>query len=306
MPIVQSAFGERDRVVRGESMSVEEAMVRFERMAFAQFLRVRVAQVSHERAVLHLPFQEDNANQGGVLHGGATASLIHMAGTLAAWTGLDLQAEPLVNTVDLSIQYLAAALREEITAEAMVLRRGRDIFFLDVTVRGAAQQLISKGLMVYRAPQYTAPMRLYSRPAPPATAPAQDSPPVLLPNNQDFTHKLQITTVSHSPGSVRLAMPYRHAHSDEQGNMHSGAMAALLDTAGTYASWSMVQRQGTRGTTVGMQLSYPDVSQADVVAEAQVERRSEEMFFSRVQVRAVSTGHLVAMGNVSYRLLEGR
>jgi uncharacterized protein (TIGR00369 family) len=197
-------------------------------------------------------------------------------------------------------------LREEITAEAMVLRRGRDIFFLDVTVRGAAQQLISKGLMVYRAPQYTVPMRLYSRPAPPATAPTQDSPPVLLLNNQDFTYKLRITTVSHSPGSVRLAMPYRHAHSDEQGNMHPGAVAALLDTAGTYASWSMVQRQGTRGATVGMQLSYPDISQADVVAEAHVERRSEEMFFSLVQVRAVSTGHLVAMGNVSYRLLEGR
>ena len=212
----------------------------------------------------------------------------------------------MVNTVDLSVQYLAAALREEITAEAMVLRRGRDIFFLDVTVRGAAQQLISKGLIVYRAPQYTVPMRLYSRPAPPATAPVQDSPPVLLPNNQDFTHKLQITTVSHSPGSVRLAMPYRPAHGDEQGNLHPGAVAALLDTAGTYASWSMVQRQGTRGATVGMQLSYPDVSQADVVAEAHVERRSEEMFFSLVQVRAVSTGHLVAMGNVSYRLLEGR
>ena len=188
-------------------MSVEEAMARFERMAFAQFLGVRVAQVSHERAVLRLPFQEDHANQGGVLHGGATASLIHMAGTLAAWTGLDLQAEPLVNTVDLSVQYLAAALREEITAEAMVLRRGRDIFFLDVTVRGAAQQLIGKGLMVYRAPQYTAPMRLYSRPAPPTTAPVQNSPPVLGLNNQDFTHKLQITTVSHSPGSVRWPCP---------------------------------------------------------------------------------------------------
>src|SRR5215831_7961464 len=184
-------------------MSVEEAMARFERMAFAQFLRVRVAQVSHERALLCLPFQEDNANQGGVLHGGATASLIHMAGTLAAWTGLDLQTAPLVNTVDLSIQYLAAAMREEITAEARVLRRGRDIFFLDVTVQGTAQQLISKGLMIYRAPQYTAPLRLYSPPAPSVIAQAQDSPPVLGLNNQDFTHKLQITIVSHSPGSVR-------------------------------------------------------------------------------------------------------
>src|SRR5215471_18221291 len=193
MPIVQSAFGERDRVERRESMGVEEAMARFERMAFAQFLGVGVVEVSHEWAVLRLPFQEDNANQGGVLHGGATASLIHMTGTLAAWTGLDLQAKPLVNTVDLSIQYLAAALHEAVTAEAIVLRRGRDIFFLDVTVRGAAQQLISKGLMVYRAPQYTAPMRLYrrpfpatawaegaqlnGRPSPPTVSPAHNSPP---------------------------------------------------------------------------------------------------------------------------------
>jgi uncharacterized protein (TIGR00369 family) len=101
-------------------------------------------------------------------------------------------------------------------------------------------------------------------------------------------------------------MPYVSEHSDEQGHVHPGAVAALLDTAGTYAAWSMVQRQGSRGATVGMQLSYPDVSQTDVIAEAHVERRAEEMFCSLVQVRAVSTGHLVAVGNVHYRLLEGR
>ena len=67
-------------------MGVEEARGRFERVAFAQFLGVSVGEVSHERAVLRLPFQEDNANQGGVLHGGATASLLHLAGTLAART----------------------------------------------------------------------------------------------------------------------------------------------------------------------------------------------------------------------------
>jgi len=287
-------------------MGVEEARARFERVAFAQFLGVSVVEVSHERAVLRLPFQEDNANQGSVLHGGATASLIHMAGTLAAWTDIDLQAAPLVNTANLAIQYLDAAFYEEITAEAMVLHRGRDIFFLDVTVRGEEHQLISKGLMVCRAPHYTVPMRLYSRPIPPATAPTPNSPPVLKPNHQDFTHKLQIITLSHSPGIVRLAMPWTASHGDEQGNIHSGALAALLDTAATHASWSLVQQEGSRGATVGMQLSYPDMCHTDVVAEAHVEQRSEEMFFNLVQVRGVSTGRLVAMGNVSYRLLEGR
>ena len=61
-------------------MGVEEAIARFECMAFAQFLRVHVGQVNHEQAVLCLPFQEDHANQGGVLHGGAIGSLMHMAG----------------------------------------------------------------------------------------------------------------------------------------------------------------------------------------------------------------------------------
>ena len=42
-------------------MGVEEARARFERVAFAQFLGVSVVEVSHERAVLRLPFQEDNA-----------------------------------------------------------------------------------------------------------------------------------------------------------------------------------------------------------------------------------------------------
>ena len=159
--------------------------------------------------------------------------------------------------------------------------------------------------MVYRAPQYMVPMRLYSRPARPATAPAQNSPSVLYPTIKTSRTNCRLPQCPIAL-AVYLAMPYRPVHSDEQGNMHPGAVAALLDTAGTYASWSMVQRQGTRGATIGIQLSYPDVSQTDVVAEAHVERRSEEMFFSLVQVRAVPTGHLVAMGNVSYRLLEGR
>src|SRR5207237_9464793 len=113
--------------------------------------------------------------------------------------------------------------------------------------------------------QSLARLRFYSRLAPPATAPVKDSPPVLVPNNQDFTHKLQITTVSHSPGRVCLAMPYLPAHGDEQGNMHPGAVAALLDTAGTYASWSLVQRQGTCGAALGILLRDPDGGSAVVV-----------------------------------------
>ncbi|MBM3224641.1 MAG: PaaI family thioesterase [Candidatus Tectomicrobia bacterium] len=287
-------------------MSVAEAQARFARVAYAAFLGVTVEDVGPERAVVRLPFREDNANIGGVLHGGATASLIQLAGTLAAWTGIDWECTPSLNTVDLTVQYLRAALQEDMRAEAIVLRRGRDIFFLDVTVRGAAQQLLSKGLMIYRAPDYgTHPRRLYTRPGTFAP-PAGDTTPVLSAPSVDFTRKVQIATRSRTPGSLQLTMPCIPPHCDEQGQLHPGALATLLDTAGTHAAWSLANRQGARGSTVGIQLSFPAACQEDVVAEAQVQQRSEELFYSLVQIRTALRGQLVAMGQVSYRLLEAR
>ena len=58
------------------------------------------------------------------------------------------------------------------------------------------------------------------------------------------------------------------------------------------------------GSTIGMQVSYPNTTTAAVVADAHVQQRFEELFWSTVHVTAVSSGQLVAMGQVSYRLLE--
>jgi acyl-coenzyme A thioesterase PaaI-like protein len=100
-------------------------------------------------------------------------------------------------------------------------------------------------------------------------------------------------------------MPCTPLHTDEQGHVHSGALASIVDVAGVAASWSLVpSRQGARGSTVGMQLSYPGVTTGDVVADAYVQQRCEELFFSTVHVSEAKTGQLVSMGQVSYRLLE--
>jgi hypothetical protein len=69
-------------------MQIAHAKRRFEQMVFAAFLGVNIVEVTHERAVLHLPYQVAHSNPGGTLNGGVTASLINLAGTLAAWTGI--------------------------------------------------------------------------------------------------------------------------------------------------------------------------------------------------------------------------
>jgi acyl-coenzyme A thioesterase PaaI-like protein len=68
--------------------------------------------VALDHAVLVLPYRPEHLNARGVLSGGASASLVTMAGTLAAWTGVDLGTDPQLACVDLAIQYLAAANEE--------------------------------------------------------------------------------------------------------------------------------------------------------------------------------------------------
>jgi uncharacterized protein (TIGR00369 family) len=287
-------------------MRIAQATHRFEQMVFASYLGVNVVEVAHQRAVLHAPFQAAHSNPGGILNGGVTASLINLAGTLAAWTGIALDVEPSLGTVDFSIQYLSAAIAEDVFASASVLRRGRDLFFLEGQAYTQDDKPIGKGLMIYRAPDYAGqPRRCLACPdllgEPPISSEAQP-----LSGYGGYTQKLQITTLYAGPGRIRLAMPCTADVVDERGQLHEGAIASLLDIAGTAASWTLATHQGSRGATIGMQLSYLQATHDPVIADAHVQQRSEELFFSTVQITTATTRQLVAMGNVSYRLLEAR
>jgi uncharacterized protein (TIGR00369 family) len=289
-------------------MSIDQAKVQFARVAFAEFLGIKILDVSHERAVLLLPYQPEHANADGPLNGGASASLLNMAGAVAAWTGIDLDTEPHLNCVDMSVHYLSAAMQEDVVAEAQVLRRGRDLFFLDVALRTLEPEAkpICQGLMMYRAPDYADhEPRLRAKHSllpEPALIPPDD--PWLI---DGYTQKLQMRYQHHRPGRIRLAMPCTPAHVDERGQMHEGALASIADIAGTAAAWSLIpNREGARGSTVGMQLSYPHPATEPVIADAYVQQRSEELFFSTVHVTGADTGQLVAMGQVSYRLVQPR
>ncbi len=289
----------------GSSRRVEQARARFAQVAFAQWLGVTISEVADDRAVLVLPFRPEHLNAVGVLNGGASASLLTMAGTLAAWTGVDLDADPRLSCVDCSVQYLAPAAKEDVVAEARVLRRGRGLVFLDVALRSLAGTPICRGLLSYQTSDYAGQTpRLRAQhvllPAP---------TPLMPPSGHRLFHgyvrKLDITPLHQSAGCVRLHMPCTAMHVDERGLLHAGALASIVDIAAVTASWSLVpRREGARGSTIGMQVSYPSGAAAAVVADAHVQQRSEELLFSTVHVSTAVSGQLVAMGQVSYRLLE--
>jgi uncharacterized protein (TIGR00369 family) len=288
-------------------MSVEQAKERFARVEFSKFLGVSIIEISHQRAVLALPYRQEHMNAGGVLNGGASASLLNMAGTLAAWTGVDLDTEPHLGCVDMSMQYHAASSEEDVIAEAQVRQRGRDLFFLDAAGRNPVGKSICQGLMIYRAPDYADQAPRLRAQHEILSAPAPLKPPDDLRLFRGYVRKLGITPLHYSPGRVRLYMPCTARHVDERGQMHAGALASIVDISGVSAAWSLVpHRQGARGSTISMQVSYASTITEPVVGDAHVQQRSEELFFVTIHVTAVTTGQLVAMGQMSYRLLEPR
>ena len=287
-------------------MSVEAARARFTSVAFAKTLGVTIAELEPDRAALTLPFRADNMNARGVLQGGASASMITLAGTLAAWTGIDFDTELNLSCVDVSIQYLAACREEDVTAEARTLRRGGALIFLDVIVRSASDTPLVHGALTYQASDYAAGHAPRLR-AEPVLLPAPT--PLIAPPERRLFHgyveKLGITPQHQSPGRARLSMPCTPRHVDERGHVHPGALASIVDIAAVSATWSLVERRpGIRGSTIGMQVSFPAAATEAMVADAHVQQRSEELLFSTVHVTSAESGQLVAMGQVSYRLLE--
>jgi uncharacterized protein (TIGR00369 family) len=127
--------------------AVELAVVK---SPFAVTLGVQHERVEADRVVVRLPFSENNVTVGDMVHGGAIASLIDVAATGAAWSGLDDPAGYRGTTIGLSVSYLAAARSTGLVADARVRRRGRSVCFIDVSVRDDSEQEVASAQVTYK------------------------------------------------------------------------------------------------------------------------------------------------------------
>lgn len=97
-------------------------------------------------AVVTLPVTDAVVNMVGTLHGGAIATLVDDAGTIALMSS-DPEGRPGVTT-DLTISYLSAApAGETVTAEARTLKAGRTLAFVEVSIKNAEGKLLAQGRM---------------------------------------------------------------------------------------------------------------------------------------------------------------
>ena len=117
---------------------------------FVGHLGMRLAALEQDRAELVLPFDEELATIGDVVHGGAIATLIDTAGMAAAWADGSEPGEAAGSTIGMSVDFVAAARGEDLTATATVIRRGQSLCFCEVAVTGEEGQVVAKGLVTHR------------------------------------------------------------------------------------------------------------------------------------------------------------
>mgnify|MGYP001772800546 CR=1 FL=1 len=129
-------------------MSLEVLKELLEADPFLKLLRVKVERIEPGNCILRLDFREELTRFGGMLNGGAMATLMDAAGGCAA---LSHQLGRNEVTVDLNVSYLRPVRDGPIRASARVIRGGRTLAFVDVELRDGRGELcaVCKGTYMY-------------------------------------------------------------------------------------------------------------------------------------------------------------
>lgn len=272
-----------------------------EKSPLSAAMGVGLDSVSEHSARLVLPYLEANTNPGKALHGGCAATLGAIGGQVVARAALGEAAGPF-HSVSLQINYLAAAIDEGIVAEATLLRRGKELVFVEVDVATDAGKSIAHITSSVRG-------RFGAQPAELAISQGdhgQSDPGAMGPHlhKMPFIGSRGIFCEHMTGGTSRLVMPFRESNADADGGVHEGAVLALMDTTGAMASWAETGPGRFKASTPSMQariMSSP--RREDLIGYGKMVQRDNEIFWSDVEVVSAADARIVARGTVIYRIV---
>jgi uncharacterized protein (TIGR00369 family) len=149
--------GPTHRAEQFESLD-DEARSRWDRFGragttnFPSLLGLVVEDVRVDYCRMRLPFRADLLHAGGLVHGGAIATLLDAV--MVPAVGAVLPRDAVYSTVDLHVQFIrgivAGDRAEDAVAEGWVLRRGRSTVFGEGhAVGGTSGRLLAKSICTY-------------------------------------------------------------------------------------------------------------------------------------------------------------
>ena len=114
---------------------------------FARLLGFELVGLESKEATLKLQMRDELRQPYGVLHGGATASLIDTAMAFAVRTCVPEDVQ--TTTIDLTVHYLRPHSSGEVFCTAKVVRAGKRILTVSAEVYNEERKLIATALSTY-------------------------------------------------------------------------------------------------------------------------------------------------------------
>ncbi len=115
---------------------------------YPALLGLEVEETRVDYCRMRMPFKPELLHAGGIVHGGAIASL--MDAVLVPAVGAVLGPNARYSTVDLHVQYIGAVKDEDVVAEGWVTKRGRSVVFCESEAVGATSgRLIARSVLTY-------------------------------------------------------------------------------------------------------------------------------------------------------------
>ncbi len=114
------------------------------RSQFPAHLNMRIVDIDHQSSTFVMPAEAFRMQPFGVMHGGNIATLIDSATFWACFLAMGNDVDGLTS-VDLKLNYLAAARNEAIVCKATLKKAGKTLFYADGEVRTEDGRLIAHG-----------------------------------------------------------------------------------------------------------------------------------------------------------------
>lgn len=130
-----------------EESMLEKAQRVFKEVPYIKLLGIELIGLKSGEAILRLKMRDELRQPHGVLHGGATASLIDTATAFAVISVLETDEK--ATTVDLTVHYLRPVVEGAITCTAKVVRGGRRLLTVSAEVANEEGKLIATALSTY-------------------------------------------------------------------------------------------------------------------------------------------------------------
>ena len=121
----------------------------FDQVPFHRYLGMRLVERRDGYARLRLDVGPDTPTGiGGSVNGGVIATLVDMAAIPSVFTGMREGVQP-AGTADLQVSYLRQAHGAWLEAEATVIKRGRQLCVVEVSISNDAGDLCARGRVLY-------------------------------------------------------------------------------------------------------------------------------------------------------------